>query len=356
MAERTINVLVAEDSTVIRMFLVHLLESDPEIHVIGSVVDGQAAVDFVGKNKPDVILMDIHMPRMDGFEATRRIMEIAPVPIVICSATADIKDLVVSFQAMEAGAIACIEKPLGHDHKDFEVTAARLLETVKLMSEVKVVHRPARTAHKPSVKQQPKDGQSMAEIKVVGIGASTGGPPVLQAILAALPKDFPVPILIVQHIAQGFVAGMVEWLNRTTALQIHLASHGTHPLPNHVYLAPDDLHMGLDSRGNILLTREDPMNHLRPAVAFLFRSLASVYGRHALGVLLTGMGKDGAEELKVMKDMGAITIAQDRKSSVVHGMPGALIAMGGATHILGADKVADALVTFVAQGNHELRS
>ena len=130
MTDRKINVLVAEDSTVTRMFLVHLLESDPQIRVIGAVNDGQAAFDFVIENKPDVVLMDIHMPRMDGFEATRRIMETQPVPIVICSATARAKDVVITFQAMEAGAIACIEKPLGREHGDFEVRAAHLLETV----------------------------------------------------------------------------------------------------------------------------------------------------------------------------------------------------------------------------------
>jgi len=346
MSDRKINVLIAEDSTVIRMFLVHLLESDPLIHVIGSVADGQAALDFVKETKPDVILMDIHMPRMDGFEATRRIMESNPVPIVICSATANIKDVVISFQAMEAGAIACIEKPLGLEHTNFEIIANHMLETVKLMSEVKVVHRSARL-HAPPTKEQPEWRNGGAEIKIVGIGASTGGPPVLQALLAALPKDFPVPILVVQHIAQGFIAGMAEWLNRTTGLQIHVASYGTCPLPSHVYLAPDDLHMGVNKSGGLVLTREDPMNHLRPSVSFLFRSLALIHGPSALGVLLTGMGKDGAAELKLMKDHGAITIAQDKKSSVVYGMPGAAVALGGATHILAGDKIADALVTLV---------
>ena len=348
MTDRKIKVLVAEDSTVTRQFLVHLLESDPRIRVIGAVGDGQAALDFVTQNKPDVVLMDIHMPRMDGFEATRRIMEAQAVPIVMCSATANTKDVVITFQAMEAGAIACIEKPLGREGGDFEAMAAHLLETVKLMSEVKVVRRLARSRPASlAAADAAKWRHAAAPIKLIGMGASTGGPPVLQTILAGLPKDFPVPLLVVQHIASGFLAGMAEWLNQTTGLQVQIASYGTTPLPGHVYLAPDDLHMGIGAGGGIVLTREDPENHLRPAVSFLFRSLAKAYGPNVLGVLLTGMGRDGAEELKAMKDLGAITIAQDQESSVVHGMPGVAIALGGATHVLSADKIAAALVGLV---------
>lgn len=355
MTERKITVLVAEDSAVTRMFLVHLLESDPRIRVVGAVGDGQAALDFVEKNKPDVLLMDIHMPRLDGFEAARRIMETHPLPIIICSATARPKDVVVAFQAMEAGAIACIEKPLGREHGDFEVMAAQLLETVKLMSEVKVVRRTARARQGllPSAGPAPAPPwqRSASQIRVVGIGASTGGPPVLQAILSALPKEFPVPVLVVQHIAPGFLPGMAEWLNQTTGLHVHIASHGTTPLPGHVYLAPDDFHLGTGIGGHMILTREEPENHLRPAVSFLFRTLAQEYGANALGVLLTGMGRDGAAELKLLRDKGAITIAQDRASSVVHGMPGVAIALGGATHVLPADRIAEALVTLVQQGS-----
>ena len=364
MTDGKINVLVAEDSAVTRMFLVHLLESDPQIRVIGAVGDGQAALDFVKEKRPDVVLMDIHMPRLDGFEATRRIMETQPVPIVICSATVKARDVVITFQAMEAGAIACVEKPLGREHRDFEAIAAHLLETVKLMSEVKVVRRTARSRPAPLPAVQPAAHpaqaaqwqRAAAEIKLIGIGASTGGPPVLQTILAGLPKDFPAPVLVVQHIAHGFLTGMAEWLNQTTGLQVHLASYGTTPLPGHVYLAPDDFHMGVSAGGGIVLTRGEPENHLRPAVSFLFRSLAETYGPNALGVLLTGMGKDGAEELKAMKDKGAITIAQDQESSVVHGMPGEAIALGGATHVVPANKIADALVALVNQNNGVSRS
>jgi two-component system chemotaxis response regulator CheB len=163
-------------------------------------------------------------------------------------------------------------------------------------------------------------------------------------------------VLVVQHIARGFVAGMAEWLNDTTALHVEIASYGAHPMPGHVYLAPDDLHMGISAGGRISLSRGEPQNHVRPAVSFLFRSLADTCGPGALGVLLTGMGTDGADGLKAMKDKGAITIAQDRESSVVHGMPGAAIALGAATHVLAAEKIAGALLATVDPKNTTSRN
>lgn len=348
MTNQKINVLVADDSMVARTLLVHLLESDPQIHVMGVVNDGQAALDFVRGHKPDVIVMDIHMPNLDGFEATRLIMETQPVPIIICSATTDTKEVVITFRMMEAGAVACVEKPVAREHTDFERLAANLLETVKLMSEVKVVRRWPRSRSTSTMAIRPFEVKSATgRVTLVGLGASTGGPPVLQTILSGLTKDFPGSLLIVQHVARGFLPGMVEWLNQTTGLPVHVASHGIFPLPGHAYLAPDDFHMGVGAGGRILLAGGEPENGLRPAVSYLFRSLAEVYGPDAVGVLLTGMGKDGAAELKLMRDHGAVTIAQDRESSVVHGMPGAAIELGAAIHILSVEKIATTLVTLV---------
>jgi len=357
--DRKINVLVVDDSTVARMHLVHLLESDPQINVIGTVNDGEAALLFLKETRPDVVLMDIHMPGLDGFETTRRIMETQPLPIVICSATTNAREIAITFRALEAGAVACVAKPVGRDHADHEATAAELLQAVKLMSEVRVVRRWARAPQRPQsaqpfpppalpvVEVPPASG----EVVIIGIGTSTGGPPVLQTILAGLPKNFPVPILIVQHIATGFLSGLAEWLNQTTGFQVHIGAYGVVPLPGHVYLAPDGFHLGLGAGGRILLTKEEPENGLRPAVSYLFRSLAGVCGPAAVGVLLTGMGKDGAAELKLMRDRGAITIAQDSESSVVHGMPGEAIALGGATHVLPADRIAGALLNLVTRRN-----
>jgi two-component system chemotaxis response regulator CheB len=349
-----IKVLVADDSQVTRMLLVQLLSSDPALQVIGVVNDGQAALEFLDAdgNRPDVVLMDIHMPRLDGFEATRRIMETRPLPVVICTATADPRELAVTFRAMEAGAVACVAKPVGLG-PDFEPLLQNLLQTVRLMSEVKVVRRWSRPHAAPAVLQAnglTNFSAGAPDIRLIGIGASTGGPPVLQTILAGLPKDFPVPLLIVQHIAAGFLPGMVDWLSQTTGLRVHIAAHGATPLPGHAYVAPDDFHLAADAQGRMMLAREPPESALRPAVSYLFRSLAKSCGARAVGVLLTGMGKDGAAELKLMREQGALTIAQDRESSVVHGMPGEAIELGAATHVLPADKIAGALITRVRRG------
>ena len=338
--------LVADDSLVTRMLVVKLLDSEPGIQVIGAVNDGLEAITFLGGNlRPDIVVMDIHMPRLDGFEATRRIMETRPLPIIICTATADPQELAVAFRSLEAGAVACIKKPVALG-ADFEIRRQNLVQSVRLMSEVKVVrrwNRSRRTLTAPD-NNLPSPGPSGPDIQLIGMGASTGGPPALQTILSGLPQDFPVPLLIVQHIAQGFLPAMVEWLNETTTLRVHIAAHGGAPLAGNAYIAPDDFHLAVDGRGHMVLTRTESENGMRPAVSHLFRSLASVCGPRAIGVLLTGMGIDGAAELKLMKDRGAFTIAQDQHSSIVHGMPREAIELGAATQILPADKVASALI------------
>ena len=352
MHSEKIKVLIADDSPVMRLLLVQVLSADPGIQVIGAVNDGLAALDFLsaGDSRPDVVVMDIHMPRLDGFEATRRIMETQPLPIIICTATSDPQELAVAFRSMEAGALACVQKPVAVGDADFESHTQNLLQTIRLMSEVKVVRRWPR----PRTTRPMASGISTSRsggIRLIGIGASTGGPPVLQTILSGLPKEFPAPLLIVQHIACGFLPGMVEWLNQTTGLHVHIASHGADPLPGHAYIAPDDFHLGVSAGGRIVLAREPPESGLRPAVGYLFRSLAHMCGSSAIGVLLSGMGKDGAAELKRMKDRGAVTIAQDRESSIVHGMPGEAIELGAATHILSADRIAGALIAQVGRQN-----
>lgn len=340
-----IKALVVDDSAVSRMLLVHLLNADPRIKVIGEVQDGHTAVNFVQANKPDVVLMDIQMPGLDGFEATRLIMETEPVPIVICTANANSHEVANAFRLLEVGAVACVAKPVAPEHPDFAAMSQHLLRTVRLMSEVRVVRRWPRSRTAPALRSA--TSKPALGSRIVGIGASTGGPPVLQSILSGLPKNFPAPVLIVQHISHGFLSGLVEWLNESSALSVQVAAHGVMPLPGHAYLAPDDFHLGVNIAGALALSRDEAENGLRPAVAHLFRSLAQFYGSAAVGVLLTGMGKDGARELKQLRDCGCDTIAQDRDSSVVHGMPGEAIALGGAGQVLPADKIAGALLALV---------
>ena len=347
-----IRVLVVEDSPVVREFLVHILNSDPKIEVIGTANNGEEALKVIEEKKPDIITMDINMPKMDGFEATRRIMESRPTPIVIVSGSWNTKEVATTFRALEAGALAVVARPMGIGHPEHEATVKELVQTVELMSEVKVVRRWAGIRRpEPVLPILPPAEVELkripSEIKTVAIGASTGGPVVLQKILSGLPKNFLSPLLIVQHMATGFVQGFVEWISQTSGFPVRIAIHGELPLPGHAYVAPDGLHMGIGSGNRIALSHAEPENGLRPSVSYLFRSVMKTYGKHAIGVLLTGMGRDGAEELKLMKDSGALTIAQDKESSVVHGMPGEAIGLGGATYVLPADRIAGALTHLV---------
>lgn len=344
MSKPPIKVLVVDDSEVVRMLLVHLLEADPAICVAAAVDGGPAALEFIAGTLPDVVLMDIHMEGMDGFEVSRRIMETTPVPIVMCSAVTDPRAVATLFRAYEAGAVAVVEKPAGYQHPEFSRLARELLQSIRLMSEVKVVRRWARKVAPPAA---PPAARGRTNIAAVGIGASTGGPPALQTLLSGLPKDFPVPLLVVQHITAGFLPGLADWLGQTTALQVQIAVHGTEARAGHVYLAPDDHHLAIDAHGCLRLGKEAPENGLRPAVDHLFRSLATHCGTNAVGVLLTGMGKDGARELKTMRDRGAATIAQDRATSVVFGMPGEAVNLQAAGEVLAIDNIADALLRII---------
>ena len=346
-----VKVLIVEDSPVQQALLGHILSTDPEMRVIGTANNGVEAVDFVTRQRPDVITMDLNMPQMNGLDATRRIMETTPVPIVIVSANWDPQEVATTFRAMEAGALAGVEKPRGLGHKDFEATAQQLVQTIKLMSEVKVVRRwPRRQFEQPVQLLAPPLSemvQPTTAIKMVAIGASTGGPPVLQTLLSNLPKHFSVPVLIVQHIAAGFLPGLVEWLSQVTHFPIRIPAHGDLLLPGHAYLAPDDFHLGVERGPRAVLSQASPENNLRPAVSHLFRSVAETLGNQAVGVLLTGMGKDGAAELKMLRDKGAITIAQDKESSAVHGMPGEAVQLGAATLVLSPERIVEALVKLV---------
>jgi len=347
-----INVLIVEDSIVARELLVHILSSDPEIHIMGTTSNGEEALKFLKTNKPDIITMDINMPRMNGFEATRRIMETQPVPIVIVTASWDPEEVATSFRAIEAGAVVLLEKPTGVGHPGHENEARELVRTVKLMSEVKVVKRSPRLQRPkaefaPPAPMQLEVAKRSPEIGLVAIGVSTGGPPVLKQILSRLPKSFPAPILIVQHIAQGFLRGMAVWLEKTTGLPFHIPVHGEHLFPGHVYLAPETLHMGVANRDRVVLSDDSPENGTRPSISYLFRSVVKVYGQNAVGVLLTGMGRDGAEELKLMKEKGAVTIVQDKESSVVFGMPAEAIKLDAAHYVLPPDTIAAKLKEMV---------
>ena len=347
-----IRALVVEDSPAVSELIVHVLSSDPAIEVVGTANDGEKALGAVERLNPDIITMDIHMPKMNGLDAARRIMETHPTPIVVVSASYEPEEVSKTFRALEAGALAMVQKPAGAGHPDHQETSADLIDTVKAMSEVKVIRRWPRYSVPRVMHTVPPAGRndlqpSLADVKVVAIGASTGGPMVLQTILSNLPHNFHVPILVVQHIAPGFVRGFADWLGQSSNVTVGIANQGERMVSGQVYLAPDGFQMRLGATGNISLTTDEPENGLRPSVSCLFRSVANAFGRQAIGVLLTGMGKDGAEELRLMKEKGSITIAQDEESSVVYGMPGEAVRLGGASYVLSADRIAAALTALV---------
>lgn len=352
---KSIRVLVVEDSQVVRELLVYILESDPQIQVVATACNGEEALEAVETFKPDVITMDINMPRMDGFEATRRIMESHPTPIVIVSGSWDPREVKTTFMALEAGALTALPRPAGIGHPQHAQSARNLVQTVKAMSEVKVVRRRSvsnRTGPAGPAMQSPAITPVGMERpwQVVAIGASTGGPPALMTIFSSLPKDFPIPILVVQHMAAGFIQGFAEWLKNTTGMAVHVAGQDERILPGRVYVAPDGFQMAIRMGGLISLGSGDAENGVRPSVSCLFRSVAEVCGPNAIGILLTGMGRDGAEELKLMKGRGAVTIAQDEESSVVFGMPGEAVKLDATTHVLSPEQIALMLMRLAEKG------
>jgi len=338
-----IRVLVADDSATVREYLAYVLGDDPALEVVGTARDGQEAVEQVERLKPDIVVMDVHMPRMNGFEATRQIMERTPTPIVIVSASISREEVALTFEALKAGALTVVDKPGGPDHPKHAESARRLVETVRLMAEVKVVRRwprRERLAPPPMPSLTPE-----RKIRLIAIGASTGGPQTVAEILGRLPGDLAVPILIVQHIAPGFTEGLAEWLGQGGSLAVKLAEAGESARPATVYVAPDGSQMGITRDGRIRLTSEAAGDGVCPSASYLFQSVADAYGRSAIGVLLTGMGRDGAAGLRRLREAGGTTIAQDEETSVIFGMPGEAIRLGAAEYVLSPRQIAAMLGT-----------
>jgi two-component system chemotaxis response regulator CheB len=353
MPESSIRVLIVDDSAVYREFLTHLLGSDPQIEVAAAVRDGAAALEAVIALRPHVITMDVNMPGMNGYDVTRRIMETHPTPIIVVSASDDAGEVEMSFKAMESGAVAVISKLRGGDSLDALAQSHELIQMVKLMSEVRVIKRWARrqtpSCEPFSQSPGPQVSGAPAGIGAILIGASTGGPVPIRTIISSLPPGFAAAVLVVQHIAVGFGRGFVEWLSEISRLPVHVAEDGELVVVGHVYVAPDDAHLGVREGPRVRLSHDEPENGLRPAVSHLFRSAARVYGRRVVGVLLSGMGKDGAEELKALRDLGAVTFAQSSESCVVFGMPGEAVRLGGATYTLSPEAIASAIVTMAGK-------
>ncbi|RTL50582.1 MAG: chemotaxis-specific protein-glutamate methyltransferase CheB [Rhodocyclaceae bacterium] len=348
---KRIRVLVVEDSPVQRELQVHLINADPDLEVVGTATDGREAVEQVRLCRPDVVTMDFHMPHMDGAEATRIIMETQPLPIVVVSGSSARGEVAHTFRALDAGALVIIEKPAAPGSE----AARKMVETIKLMAEVRVVRRWPQAGRAALPQSASPQQRPESAVGLVAIGASTGGPLALQTILAALPRDVLAPIAIVQHISPGFTEGFAEWLTDASDFPVRVAAQGERLEPGQGYVAPEERHMTVkaDGRGGyrIELVGDELENGHRPSVSRFFRSVAEAAGPKAVGVILTGMGKDGAAELRTLREQGAVTIAQDRESSVVPGMPGEAIRLEAAAHILPPEQIGGFLAALVKRRN-----
>lgn len=335
-----IRVLVVDDSPSVRVLLAHILGSDPGIKVVGCAEDGEQALEMAARLRPDVITMDLHMPNMDGYEATRRIMQTCPAPVVVVSGCDSREEVGASFRAIEAGALVLVRRPYGMSHPEHAASAAALVRTVKSMAEVRVVRRWAETRPSP---RQARTGPPQPDYRLAVMGASTGGPAVLRDILAELGAGFPLPVVIVQHMSAGFTNGLAEWLAAASGFPVKIAAHDEALAPGTAYLAPDGAHLGVTRHLSAGLSHKAPEHGMRPAVSHLFRSLAPELRPLTLAVLLTGMGKDGAFELKQLREDGAVTIVQNRDSCAVYGMPGEAMRLDAATLVLDPVRIGKAM-------------
>lgn len=346
MLKEKIKILVTDDSLVTRKFLANMLSLDPDVEIIGTVSNGAEALAFVRKMKPDVITMDINMPVMDGFEATINIMREIPIPIVIVSSAYSPADTAKKFRALEVGAVGILPLPFGLGHPDYEKSMKHFVSTVKLMSEVKLIkrwtHTPGALKPDPAKELQVQVKENKAResaVSIIVIGASAGGPIAIKEILDNISVNLAVPVIIVQHIDSEFTRGYVDWLNLSSGITVVIAKDGEKMEAGKAYMAPGDHHIGVKSMNTIMISKDIQESSLRPSVSFLFRSVRTIYHDKAICILLSGMGVDGAKELKLLKDEGAITIAQDAASSLIHGMPGEAIKMGGAGYVLSPSQI-----------------
>lgn len=321
----SVRVLVVDDSRTSRAVLTAVCNGDPGMIVVGEASDGDEAVTMTAKLRPDIVVMDITMPRLDGFEATRRIMMETPTPVVLVTAATDPQSVDIALRTLEAGALTVLAKPsafLPGGAGEASVFRSR----IKLLSDVQVIRRyPSRAATSNGRRHAPP--ADAAAPKAVAVAASTGGPQALCRFLTTLCDAVPPPppILIVQHIMRGFVTGLAEWLDGKTSLRVRVARQGEPLRDGNVYFAPDDAHLVCTRYHRAQLTDADPIGGFRPSATALFTSAAEVYGSRLTAVVLTGMGSDGLQGVRVVRERGGIVLAQDEKSSVVFGMPGVVV-------------------------------
>ncbi|MBK7865066.1 MAG: chemotaxis-specific protein-glutamate methyltransferase CheB [Archangiaceae bacterium] len=346
---KKVSVLVVDDSPICRQLIIDALSKDPDLEIAGTAETGQEAVQKTQSLKPNVITMDVDMPVMDGLTATERIMGENPTPILVLTADPRNQAPELTHRALEVGALALQVKP----SLDAGAEAWNLAREVKLLSSVKVIRhlrggRRGPTPGKPTapVISPPADVQafSASPVGLVAIASSTGGPQVVHKLLSELPGDFPAPIALVQHINAAFAESLAGWLAASSKLKVKVAKDGDGLVPGVVLIAPPAQHLVVSQRGRVALRGGEPKDGHIPSGTLLLESAAKTYGRRTVGVVLTGMGSDGADGMLAIKNAGGKTIAQSQESCVVFGMPGASIARGAIEHVVHGDDLSGVLI------------
>lgn len=344
-----IRVLLVEDSQIALVLLKRILNSSPEIDVVGEAHTGLEALQLIPKVEPDVICTDLHMPYMNGLELTTEVMTLYPRPILVISVSVQTDDSRNIFQLLDAGAVDIFPKPTLGLLADDEVFRNELINKIKILSGVKVFRKRRKLPTQNLLVENLAafSDQSFARPKVVVIGASTGGPQALKELLSKLPLDFPLPVICIQHIYVGFLQGLLDWLAVGCRLPIQIAQPGDLPKPGRIYFAPEQQHLELDARGRFIYSDSPPVAGHRPSVTVTFTSVAKFYGQACVGILLTGMGRDGAEGMQAIARAGGFTIAQDEASSIVFGMPKAAVELGAAQQVLPIHAIAPRLLSLL---------
>lgn len=348
-----VKVLVVDDSPTFRRLFSLVIATDSRLRVVGEARNGLEGVRLARELRPDVILMDVVMPDLDGLAATREIMDKTPTPIVMVSANEATHETDIAFQAVKAGALAVLKKPPGPQHAGHQAATTQLLGTLHTMAGVQVIHHWKRYSSPngadepaPVVSARTEWPANHALPAIVAIVSSTGGPAALSEIVSNLPANFALPVVIAQHIAPDFVPALAAWLSRLTPLPVNVAEDDGQVTPGSITLAPADAHLLLTLDRRTALDRRQGMSRYMPSGDILLKSVAAAYGKRAVGVVLTGMGDDGAVGLRAMYDAGAWTIAQDEATSIVYGMPREAVVHGGVRQVVSLPEIARVLTGY----------
>ncbi|GFO63505.1 chemotaxis-specific protein-glutamate methyltransferase CheB [Geomonas paludis] len=343
------RVLLADDSLLARQLLKDMLQAGDDIRVVGEACDGREAVQLVQALHPDLVIMDLLMPVLDGLDAIEEIMAVCPIPVLVLSAAVEASEVDRAFVAIKRGALDVMEKPRLDGDGMLEGFAAALREKVQFLSRIRVIRHPRRKLRACEPLSVLSDGCGH---NLLAIGASTGGPKAVMRLLKALPAGFPGAVFVVQHIAQGFAAGFANWLDRECALPVRLARDGVPYRSGEALVAPDGSHLTVVD-GVIRLTDAPPVNCCRPSIDVFFDSLARQRCDQVVAVLLTGMGRDGAQGMLHIKEAGGSTIVQDEPSCAVFGMPKAAITLDAADQVVPLDLIPAALEKLFVAERHE---